>query len=162
VWGLFGWNVLPEWIKCRPCNDKTHVSTTIRRGKTLLRLLLCHYYGWDKSFGPKSLAFFIFELGIFGPRTSDDLWGTLQFQYYQIYTTFISKVKDYICVIRKCISHMICADGVPRQFDSSFGSFYLCCDHQILSKSFDMDGVTDLMVSFVIGNDMADTGTAVL
>ena len=67
----------------------------------------------------------------------------------------IFKVKDYLSIIQKGESHMICGDGVLREFESSVGTFCLYYGHQILSMSFNMDHVTDLMISIVIGNDMA-------
>ena len=69
------------------------------------------------------------------------------------------EVKDYLLYERA--NHIICADGVLCEFERSVGTFCLYCGHQILSTSFNMDHVTDLIISIVIGNDMTDAGTAV-
>ena len=103
--------------------------------------------------------------GHLGPHTSNDICGTLHFRYYLIFPTFLFKGKiifRYLkSIIRKGESHIICADGVLREFELSVRTFCLYCGHRILSTSFDMDRETELIISIVIGNDMADVGTAV-
>ena len=122
------------------------------------------FSAWTGHLGPHTSNDICGTLHL-GPHTSNDICGTLHFRYYLIFPTFLFKGKiifRYLkSIIRKGESHIICADGVLREFELSVRTFCLYCGHRILSTSFDMDRETELIISIVIGNDMADVGTAV-